>query len=142
MDPMKGLPNTARSRPGSSGEKTFRQPVLSLATDPAEGGQAIDDEMAKIAREELKPFRKELKSEEDKPKVGKFRPPDSDRRRELKSNQGRRRSATISTMLSGTAITLLRTFQGVVVGDGKPKINPLPVAKDVWRVFRPDFLLP
>lgn len=58
-----------------------------LDADPAEGGQALDDEMTKRAKEELRAFRRELKAEENRNQGGKTRPPDSDRRRKLKKQR-------------------------------------------------------
>ena len=56
-------------------------------TDPREGRQALDDEMARRARTELKEFRALLKKEGPGAKKGKPRPPDSDRRRKLKKQR-------------------------------------------------------
>ena len=81
----KRLEDNANARRNLSANQASEGPLFD--TDPQEGGQALDDEMARRARAELKEFRTLLKTEASSAKTGKSRPPDSDRRRKLKKQR-------------------------------------------------------
>lgn len=63
------------------------EPGPLMDVDPSEGGQVLDDALAKRAKEELRAFRQELKEEAGQEKGGKPRAKDSKRRQKLKKQR-------------------------------------------------------
>ena len=79
----------AEARKGLSANQANEGPLFDK--DPSEGGQALDDELARRSREELKAFRRALKEEDPRTSKSKPRKPDSERRRKLKKQRRKER---------------------------------------------------
>ena len=103
----KRLEDNANARRNLSANQASEGPLFD--TDPQEGGQALDDEMARRARAELKEFRTLLKTEASSAKTGKSRPPDSDRRRKLKKQRRKEKKRNKKDDAELTVITLSHT---------------------------------